>query len=277
MGGTGFILRAASTMLRRPRARPNLPVIGIEGEAVVEAGPMAAYAAVCGFTAAQGVPVTYPHILSFPLQMRLMLGRGFPFPLPGLVHLQNRIVQHAGIATGDRLGFKVRASRLVEHPRGQAFVISTMAGRDGEMIWGEESLYLHRQPLPGEGEPAPVLADMEADRLDEAWDAPADIGRRYARVSGDPNPIHTNALMARLLGFPRPIAHGMWSLARAAAALSPQAALASAVLEGSFRAPLLLPGRVRLWVQSSDFELIAPESGRSCLRGRLTIGAAPDV
>ena len=264
-------------MLRRPSVRPGLPDEGVNGEATVEAGPMAAYAGVCGFTAAQGVPVTYPHVLSFPLQMRLMLGRGFPFPLPGLVHLQNRIVQHAAIATGDRLGFEVRASRLVEHPRGQAFVISTTARRDGEMIWEGESLYLHRQPLPGEGEPAPALTDMEADRLAEAWDAPADIGHRYARVSGDLNPIHTNALMARLLGFQRPIAHGMWSLARAAAALSPQAPLASAALEGSFRAPLLLPGRVRLWVQGPDFELIAPESGRSCLRGRLTFGAVTDV
>lgn len=264
-------------MLRRPSAGPGLPDEGVNGKATVEAGPMAAYASVCGFTAAQGVPVTYPHILSFPLQMRLMLGRGFPFPLPGLVHLQNRIVQHAAIATGDRLGFEVRASRLVEHPRGQAFVISITARRDGEMIWEEESLYLHRQRLPGEGDPAPAPTDMEADRLAEAWDAPADIGRRYARVSGDPNPIHTNALMARLLGFPRPIAHGMWSLARAAATLSPQTPLENAVLEGSFRAPLLLPGRVRLWVQGPDFELIAPESGRSCLRGRLTIGAAPDV
>lgn len=264
-------------MLRRPSVRPGLPDEGVNGEATVEAGPMAAYAGVCGFTAAQGVPVTYPHILSFPLQMRLMLRRGFPFPLPGLVHLQNRIVQHAGIAIGDRLGFEVRASPLVEHARGQAFVISTTARRDGEMIWEGESLYLHRQRLPGEGEPAPALTDMEADRLAEAWDAPADIGHRYARVSGDLNPIHTNALMARLLGFPRPIAHGMWSLARAAAALSPQAPLANATLEGSFRAPLLLPGRVRLWVQGPDFELIAPESGRSCLRGRLTFGAAPDV
>lgn len=209
-------------MLRRPSARPSLPDAGVKDEAVVEAEAMVAYAGVCGFTASQGVPVTYPHILSFPLQMELMLGRDFPFPLPGLVHLQNRIVQHAGIAIGDRLGFEVRASRLMEHARGQAFVIATTARRDGEMIWEGESLYLHRQRLPGGGEPAPVLADMKADRLAEAWDAPADIGRRYARVSGDPNPIHTNALMARLLGFPRPIAHGMWSLARAAAALSPQ-------------------------------------------------------
>lgn len=37
----------------------------------------------------------------------------------------------------------------------------------------------------------------------------ADLGRRYGRVSGDHNPVHTTALAARLFGLPRPFAQGL--------------------------------------------------------------------
>ena len=53
-------------------------------------------------------------------------------------------------------------------------------------------------------------------------DVPGDIGRRYAGVSGDPNPIHMYAVTARLFGFKSAIAHGMWSYARVLAALGAQ-------------------------------------------------------
>ena len=41
----------------------------------------------------------------------------------------------------------------------------------------------------------------------------------FAGASGDHNPIHLYPLTAKALGFPRQIAHGMWSKARCIAAL----------------------------------------------------------
>lgn len=35
----------------------------------------------------------------------------------------------------------------------------------------------------------------------------------YAEAAGDPNPIHTDPEIARMFGFPAPIAHGMLNLA----------------------------------------------------------------
>jgi len=69
------------------------------------------------------------------------------------------------------------------------------------------------------------------------------LGRRYASVSGDRNPIHMHASSARLFGFPQAIAHGMWTKARALAAL--ESTLPDAyTVDVSFRKPILLPGRV---------------------------------
>src|SRR2546422_5006818 len=54
---------------------------------------LAEYNRVCGFRLTDQLPVTYPHVLGFPLQVKLMTDPGFPFPLIGSVHLANRITQ----------------------------------------------------------------------------------------------------------------------------------------------------------------------------------------
>jgi acyl dehydratase len=75
------------------------------------------------------------------------------------------------------------------------------------------------------------------------WQLPAQLGRDYAKASGDFNPIHLHALTAKAFGFPRAIAHGMWTLARTLAALQPSKQLAAANVHGDFKSPMLLPGR----------------------------------
>ena len=75
------------------------------------------------------------------------------------------------------------------------------------------------------------------------WRLPADLGRRYAAVSGDRNPIHLYPLTAKALGFPRQIAHGMWSKARCVAAIENR--LPDAVrVDVAFKKPIVLPGTV---------------------------------
>ena len=53
-------------------------------------------------------------------------------------------------------------------------------------------------------------------------DSSADLGVRYARVSGDWNPHHLWPWSARLLGYKSPIVHGMWTVARTLALLHSQ-------------------------------------------------------
>ena len=52
------------------------------------------YQRVCGFASHHHVPVTWPHILAFPLHLKLLTDDRFPLPLLGLVHLRNTITQH---------------------------------------------------------------------------------------------------------------------------------------------------------------------------------------
>ena len=280
LSGSAVVGGALRGMLRARPVEAALPQRLLQREVMLEADTVAAYADLCGFAPEQGVPITWPHILAFPLQMRLMLGADFPYPAVGLVHLHNRIRQQARLNLGDRLTLTARAGRFWAHDKGQAFTLETTAARDGETVWEGVSVYL-RLGHPGRGDPAPVLTGDEADRLIETWTVPADLGRRYARVSGDANPIHTSALGARLFGFRRAIAHGMWTKAQATAALSPPAPLDAAEIEVAFRAPLFLPGQAGLYAGPAgdlrDFEVRDVTGARAHLRGRLTLSPEDSV
>ncbi|HET9675899.1 MAG TPA: MaoC/PaaZ C-terminal domain-containing protein, partial [Solirubrobacterales bacterium] len=87
------------------------------------------------------------------------------------------------------------------------------------------------------------------------WKLPGDLGRRYAGVSGDRNPIHMHSLTAKPLGFPGAIAHGMWTKARALAQLESKLP-DSFEAEVRFRKPVLLPARVAFAEQDTGKEIL---------------------
>jgi len=214
---------------------------------------VAAYARVCGFALRDHLPPTYPHVLAFPLQMAVMADGGFPFGAVGLVHVSNRIVQHRRIGLDEELKLIVRPAELAPHPSGRTFSLVSEAWVGRQKAWEETSTMLSRGKLanPADGPKDQAIVDSSAHRREEeaelgvsaAWRLGGDLGRRYAAVSGDRNPIHLHSLTAKPLGFPRAIAHGMWTKARCLAAL--ESRLPEAFVVGvRFRKPILLPSRV---------------------------------
>jgi len=220
---------------------------------------VAAYARVCGFALRDTLPPTYPHVLAFPLHMALMADGSFPFGAVGLVHVENRIVQHRSLGLGEELKLTVHATPLQAHKRGRTFAIETAAWTGRQKAWESTSTFLHRQQ-PADGPKSPPRADKSAHRPPEGltvsatWRLGGDLGRRYGSVSGDRNPIHMHSLTARPLGFPGAIAHGMWTKARCLAALASRLPDAFAV-EVAFRKPIRLPGRVEFLCDAGHPEI----------------------
>ena len=252
----------------------------VRQEVPLAAEHIAQYAAVCGFSSAHGVPMTYPHLLGFPLQLMLMTESAFPYPVIGLVHLCNTIRQHQRLQAGERVRVEVRPRRLFHHARGQAFAIETAVIRGRAVIWESLSTYLRVGVSSPQG--APLIALPNAQELSPIghWDVPADTGRRYADVSGDWNPIHVSNIGAKLFGFAHPIAHGMWTKARALAALLPAAPLTQGEVVAEFKTPLFLPGAATLWQANEAapgraFEVRNATGDKPYLRGMLTLPQAP--
>jgi acyl dehydratase len=251
----------------------------VRQEVPLDAGHIAQYAAVCGFSPAHGVPMTYPHLLGFPLQLMLMTESAFPYPVIGLVHLCNTIRQHQRLQIGERVRVEVRPRRLFQHPRGQAFAIETAIVRTGAVVWESLSTYLRVGVQSPQGAPLIALPAAQGLSPDGHWDVPADTGRRYAGVSGDWNPIHVSAIGAKLFGFAHPIAHGMWTKARALAALLPATPLTAGEVVAEFKTPLSLPGAATLWQAEAAtpgraFEVRNTAGDKPYLRGVLTLPPA---
>lgn len=219
-----------------------------------DAERFAAYSRVCALTLRDTVPATWLHVLTFPLQVHLMAGSDFPLSLAGLVHVSNQMRLHRPVDVGERLTLSSSAADLRAHRSGTQVDLLGEARVGDEVVWTGRSTYLARGRRPA-GSPVPEgpsaasrdtgsTPDQDGPVVPaQLWRLPADLGRQYAGVSGDVNPIHLTPLTAKAFGFPRTIAHGMWTHARALAALEGRVPRAYEV-SVEFRKPVLLPSTV---------------------------------
>ncbi|HKG17561.1 MAG TPA: MaoC/PaaZ C-terminal domain-containing protein [Solirubrobacteraceae bacterium] len=218
----------------------------------VDRDHLAAYDRVCGFRLNDELPATYPHVLAFPLAMRLMTDRSFPFSLLGLVHVTNRIDQRRPLRADEPLDLRVWAEDLRPHSRGRQFDLVAEAEADGDVVWSDRSTYLRQGEGASEGSSGgPRDQDPEPEEPIATWNVLGDVGRRYAEVSGDRNPIHLHSLSARLFGVRGPIAHGMWMKARCLAALEGRLPAACRA-EVRFSSPLRIPSKVGFAARQDD-------------------------
>jgi acyl dehydratase len=187
--------------------------------------------------------------------MEIMTAASFPFPAIGTVHLENSITRHRPITLTEKLQVTARPDSLRAHPKGQVFDMLTTVHSRGELVWEETSTFLRRGR--GSDDAAPGSSFPEAPPHGIEWKLPADLGRRYAGVSGDRNPIHLYPLTARAFGFPRQIAHGMWSMARCVGALENRLP-DEVTVAVAFKKPILLPGSVSFGTR----RVTAPDSGQ---------------
>jgi MaoC like domain len=241
----------------------------------VDRDRVAAYNAVCGFSLKDTLPITYPHMLAFPLHMAIMTDGSFPFPAIGTVHVENSITQHRAVSAQEKLQVTARPQNLRPHAKGRAFDIVTTVHSGAELVWEETTTLLRLgrgdEKASDSGKAFEPVAPSGIE-----WKLGGDLGRRYAAVSGDHNPIHLYAITAKAFGFPRQIVHGMWSKARCLAAL--EGRLPDAVtVDVAFKKAILLPGTVAFGSArdgagqgSYSFALTSPKTGAPHLFGRTT-------
>ncbi|MEU8152634.1 MaoC/PaaZ C-terminal domain-containing protein [Micromonospora sp. NPDC048986] len=248
------------------RRGPDLPAVELAVAGVsVDRATLADYDRVCGFRLTDRLPATFPHVMGFPLAVRLMTAPDFPLPLIGLVHVGNRITAHRPITADETVDFTTYAENLRPHDRGRQVDVVLVGSVDGTEVWRGVSTYLGRERKPGGREPGERPA---APAATARWRVEPRIGTEYARVSGDHNPIHTSRLGARLFGFHRPIAHGMWSKARCLAAL--EARLPDAyTVEVTFKLPVPLPSTVSFALLPDGGFAVHDSRGRPHLAGHL--------
>jgi acyl dehydratase len=245
--GTLKTYRAAA--LQRAHGKDRVPekVLRLSG-VKPDIDRIASYTAIVGGRLSSTLPVLYPHVLGFPLQMALLTDNDSPFPAVGLVHVSNSATVEEPIPAGAALGIEAEMTHPAPHRRGRTIDLLTRVTVDGELVWHSASTYLRRESTPKDTAEESVSVSVEPPaallaKPGAQWRLPRNLGRNYAAVSGDRNPIHMSALTARPFGFRSAIVHGMWTAARCLAQL--EGRLPDRMVDKvEFRSPILLPGTV---------------------------------
>ena len=158
-----LLLKAALPVLpgisRLPGVRKTgsaLPQVTLTWHDVpVDRAHVAAYAEVCGFGPGETLPVTYPHLLAFPLHMAIMTDAQFPFPAIG-----TSTGEHDHPAPGDLGGRAAPGLARPGWPRareGHALRPRHRGALRRRAGWEETSTFLRR------GRPAEGAADEGLD------------------------------------------------------------------------------------------------------------------
>ena len=228
-----------------PRIEARLAKVAIDRK------HLAAYSEICGAAAGATLPIAYPHILASPLHLAMLGAEAFPVKVFGLVHVHNRIAMRQPLSAEESAEIRSWIEGHRETERGQEFDLHTEYVVGGEPLWDETCTFLARKKaVPGapkssiarsvDGAPDAVAIKSSSFR------APAGLGRRYGFISGDVNPIHMSDLSARAFGFPRAIAHGMWSLGRLASDFEAERFDGGCELSVSFKLPIYMPSWLML-------------------------------
>jgi acyl dehydratase len=208
------------------------------------------------------------------LALEMLASLESPLPLGPIVHLSTEMVWARPLHPGQPVRCRVELDRVERTPRGlRLTVLSRNWLGAGQLCCQGTTVFMVRQRqsngAPKSAEPARAESpESEAGWTELArWPLSGSAGRRYARVSGDYNPIHLWPLTARAFGFRAPILHGYATAARTAHTLIAQrlrsdpAALRR--MRIAFRAPLPLPSTAVLLASDHGgehrFRVAAPD------------------
>jgi len=239
-------------------APPGTQVVPVELEVRnVQLSPrhLQQYREVCGVpNSIDALPPAYLHTVAMPMHMQLFIANGFPVKVLGLIHLRNTIRVHKGVDVATPLRLRVHFDTMRLTEAGQEYDFTTRYEQHGELVWEEISTMFARGNAPAKGEggkrPSIERSAHPQNGVDtQTLEIPQNTGWRYARVSGDFNPIHLTARTAEMFGFKQPVAHGMWSLGRCLGAAADKLPSERIQVDTQFKLPVYLPSQAlaRTW------------------------------
>lgn len=267
---------------RRVRFVPGEPLPAFQADwpgARAERERISRYCAACGLEDDGTYPLLYPHVLTSAIHIDIISQREFPLSPMGAVHTRIHILQHRPIPADAAVDVQCRLTGSRVLKQGVEFDITTTLDLDGERCWESLSANLVRGKKFGEPEePSPLaqLPELEAPAGEATWEVAKDMGWRYAKITGDYNPIHISKIMAKFLGFDRDIIHGMWSGARCLAHLPAPDPTQPVRADLIFKGPVFMESSVAMKHAERDgghaFDLYWGENPRPVIRGQVRSG-----
>lgn len=267
--GIGILLRA---LLKRPRhpLPGSLPELAssyrLDG---LPLDDIARYRTAFGFEG-RHIPLTWWYLLAQRAHLATMLAPGFPFRIAGLVHMDNALRAYQAPAPGQPMLIDTVLRLLPPSASGALrCVLETTGSSDDTPVFSCTSTYLVRRGSRSGAKQEESVTPQGT--LLTQWSLASDAGRRYARLSGDWNPIHLTRWSARLMGMRAPIIHGMHTLGSACAALERAAGRHARAIDCRFRAPVALGSTAAMSFDAASSEFVVAAAGKPAVTGSIAL------
>lgn len=261
----GMLARAVPTVVRSGKIDEQVSVIA--GDFTVESiNPQALMLYKHEFEGLiSEYPLTYFYLIAQRAHLAMMLDRRFPWPILGMVHVANSMVWIGSYDPQQPLSLHVEIqipARAATRKRVRPLYVVEFI-QQGHSVLRCESTY-----QVGSGGKTPAsrrLSKHEALELSQwqqldIWQLDASSGRRYAKLSGDYNPIHLHPWLSRWFGFNQPIIHGMYSVARSQADIERYYQKPITQMDVVFKRPLAIPNQAVSHIQPSTAKLCVTDA-----------------
>jgi len=260
-----------------PRHLPEFPEdVAVMRHRVPVAHRLAAYHRALNIPDTGALPPLYPHVMCGRMHLAMFGWDAFPVAMLGAVHTRTHVRQTVALPTDGSYTLRSWFHTARSVKRGMEFTLASTASLDGEVVWSSINAYQVKGRF-GEPESAPAEATIERpqDATEKGkWNLPANLGRTYAGICGDWNPIHISNPTAKMFGFKGAIVHGYANLAIGLSRLDlPNGPLA---VDAAFKGPCFLGGTA--WVAQDDerrFSLHSPADERPSMIGRWSTEPTP--
>ena len=235
---------------------------------------LTAFKEVCSCGPSDHLPVAFPETLFLTLMARIVTSSHFPLSPLGLIHMSQTIESLEPISPDSTLDLRCRLAGRRKTDKGIEIDCALEVSRSSTLAWRGTTTFLSRSKATRSGSRRSTRTS-EAPAPRATFDLPPDTGRLFAAASSDYNPHHLTTLTARLIGYKRPIAHGMWTLSRCLSELDSDHDLSAFKIAAAFKKPIYLPAKVGFWSSNpSDEGSIAfgvhdPKTGAPHLIGTL--------
>ncbi len=237
---------------------------------------LARYRDACGLENDGKLPVLYPHVLASPVYMHLLSRKEFPIPLIGSLHLRNHIIRHRPIDDREPLTLEVMTGEKRIVKQGIEFDFTILISSDGERLWESITTWLKKGNYGTANMQSPhadIIGPLHNGREHAESYIPKDIGKRFARITGDYNPIHISKFAASLFGLKRDVAHAMWVCADTIRQLPRHERRSPLRVDLAFKGPLFLDSRylIKLKVKHNSlrFDTFCGDNPRPCIQGQI--------
>jgi acyl dehydratase len=212
-----------------------------------------------GFTGDTIIPLSYFYLFAQRAQLSMMMDSRFTYPVPGLVHMANSMQLIGPVDAVLPLELDITVTQEPVAQTGRLCILFEVTIEQQ----GVPRVICTSRYQGKRANKKDVAKDVQEalEKLEPFanWAVQSNTGRQYASISGDYNPIHLWPWSARLFGFEKPIAHGMYAIAKAQALIENSLSRPVTSLTATFMKPALLPGHVQLAVGEKDFRLTSNE------------------